>query len=455
MTKKQTQGKGISQMPIVNQFAAGIDIGSKFHYVAIGQEKGQVRRFGSYTHELHELCKWLVESNIRTVALESTGSYWRPLFILLQDYQLNPILVNGKFTKNVSGKKTDVLDCQWIQKMHSLGLLEGSFIPDLFTEKIRQYWRHRQTLVDGCAAYKNKIQKALRLMNIRLDSVITEVTGLSGKAIITAILSGERDAHKLANLAHDRVKKSKEEVAFALTGDWRDEYVFELRHCYELYCYYQEKIAECDKEIQIHMQKEINIKGSPVQEFDGKQKRLRRNDPDIDLQLLSYRLSGGIDLSKIEGVGIGTIMTLISEVGFDMKSFPTAKQFVSWLRLAPNTRITGGKVISSRTKAGKNRLAEAFRHAANGVGNIRKGGMLHQFFKRIEYRKGRISAIVAAARKLAVIVWTMGTKKMAYNPVPTQEYVDKMRQNQLRHLRRKIRQLSVRPDDIDFVANTA
>jgi transposase len=444
------QKKKISQMPIVNDFAAGIDVGSKFHFVAIGQEKGQVKQFGCYTNELHALCKWLKENDVSTVALESTGSYWRPLFILLQEYELNPILVNGKYTKNVSGKKTDVLDCQWIQKMHSLGLLEPSFIPDLFTEQLRQYSRHRQTLIESCARYTNKMQKALRLMNIRLDSVITDVTGLSGKAIITAILNGERDAVKLASLAHHRVKKSKEELALALTGDWREEYIFELRHCYEIYCFYQMKVIECDKEIQTILELEISKKGHQVADFSGSKKRTRKNDPNVDIPILSYHLSGGIDLGKIEGVGTGMILSLMSEVGFDMKSFPTAKHFASWLRLSPDRKISGGKVIVSRTRTGKNRLSEAFRYAANGIGNTRKGGMLHQFFKRIEYRKGRVSAIVATARKLAVIIWTMLRKKMAYNPIPSQQYLDRIRQNQLRNLRRKIQQLDVRPEEIDF-----
>lgn len=450
---KQKESKTVDQMPIVNECAAGIDVGSTSHFVAIGQEKDQVKEFGCYTSELHKLCKWLKENEIKTVALESTGSYWRPLFLLLQDYDLNPILVSGKFTKNVTGKKTDVLDCQWIQKLHSMGLLPSSFVPDLLTEKLRQYARHRQTLIESCARYTNKMQKALRLMNIRLDSVLSDVTGLSGTVIINAILNGERDAVKLAALAHYRVKKSKEEIISALTGDWREEYIFELRHCRELYEYYQLKVAECDKEIEVILQKEIddNDKNQQIPEYEGKAKRIRKNRPKINIEKLSYRLSGGIDLEKIEGVGAGMILTLLSEVGFDMKSFPSAKHFVSWLRLSPNNKVSGGKVIVSKTKPGKSRLSEAFRMAANGIGNNkRKGGMLHQFFKRIEYRKGRISAIIATARKLAVIVWTMITKKVGYNPIPSEDYRNKMRQNQIKHIKRKMRQLNVSLHEIDF-----
>jgi len=208
-------------MPVVNGNAAGIDVGSRSHYVAIGQGPEDVREFGCYTQYLHDLCKWLVDMQITTVALESTGSYWRSLFVLLQYYDLNPILVNGKFTKNVKGKKTDVLDCQWIQKLHTLGLLEGSFLPDLFTETLRQYCRHRQSLLEDSSSYIKKMQKALRLTNIRLDVVLRDITGVSGKAIIEAILAGERDPCRLSQLTHWNVKKSQEEIEAALTGDWR------------------------------------------------------------------------------------------------------------------------------------------------------------------------------------------------------------------------------------------
>ena len=229
------------KMPVVNSAAAGIDVGSRSHFVAIGQNKEDVKEFGVYTDDLHALCKYLLETGRTTVALESTGSYWQPLFVLLQQYNLNPILVNGKFTKNVKGRKTDVQDCQWIQKLHTMGMLEGSFIPDLFTEKVHQYYRHRQTLVENAASYINKMQKALRLINIRLDSVLRDVMGRSGKDIIEAILNGERNAKVLASLAQPTVKTTKEEIASALTGHWRDEYIFELRQCYEIYKHYHKK----------------------------------------------------------------------------------------------------------------------------------------------------------------------------------------------------------------------
>jgi len=246
--KKNVEDR-FEKMPIVHPFAAGIDVGSRSHFVAVGQRKEDVKEYGVYTEDLHRLCKDLLNAGTTTVALESTGSYWQPLFVMLQEYKLEPILVNGKFTKNVKGRKTDVQDCQWIQKLHLMGMLEGSFIPDLFTEAIRQYYRHREYLLENAAGYVNKMQQALRLINIRLDAVLRDVVGLSGKDIIEAILKGERNPAALASLVQPGVKKSQAEITAALTGDWREEYIFELRQCYELYQYYHQKIDECDEEM--------------------------------------------------------------------------------------------------------------------------------------------------------------------------------------------------------------
>ena len=261
----------IEKMPVVNTGASGIDVGGKSHFVAIGQKKEEVREFGVYTDDLHELAKWLIANDIVSVAMESTGSYWQQLFSILQESGLNVILVNGRFAKNVKGKKTDVKDCQWIQKLHSLGLLQGSFLPDSDVESLRIYSRHRKNLIENAADYIKRMQKALRLMNIRLDNVIKDVTGKSGRAIIDAILEGERNPKILAGLANYRVKKSKDEIAKALTGNWRDEYIFELQHSYEIYKNFHEKVAETDKEIEKLLMKqtenidfEINEHNKPI-----------------------------------------------------------------------------------------------------------------------------------------------------------------------------------------------
>lgn len=452
-TKKQ---KDFEQMPVVNAKAAGIDVGSKTHFVAVGQQKDEVREFGCYTSELHELCNWLMEHSITKVALESTGSYWQPLFIMLQAYGLEPILVNGRFTKNVKGRKTDVLDCQWIQKLHSLGLLEGSFIPDLFTETLRQYCRHRQSLLENAASYISKMQKALRMTNIRLDVAVSDITGVSGKMIIEAIISGEKDPVVLASLVKYKVKKSKEEIIKALTGEWREEYIFELRQCYEVYNYFHGKIAECDKHIEAHLNQRIEdnekLDGEARIEYLGKDKYLNKNDPKMNLQRISYQLTGGVDLSVIAGVGSTTIITLLSETGIDLSAFPTARHFTSWLRLAPNKKVSGGRVISSRTLKGKSRLADALRHVAVAVGNRLKEGSLHQFYRRIAYRKGKLAAVTATARKIAVIIYNMLTKRQAYKPIAETEYLEKIRMAQVKAMQRRINQLGVRPDELIFAS---
>ena len=267
MAKQKT-----ASMPVINEHAAGIDIGSKSNYVAIGQNKEDVKEFGVYTEDLNRTAEWLIEKGITSVAMESTGTYWQQLFVILQDHGLETVLVNGRYTKNVKGKKTDVLDCQHIQKMHTLGMLEGSFLPDNITASIRQYTRHRKNLYQDAKRYILRMQKAMRLMNVRLDNVIKDITGKSGKAIITAILNGERDAKKLADLSDGRVKKSKEEIAKALTGDWRNEYIFELKQSFELYYSLTEKIAKTENEIEellIEATKNIDI---DLSEFNPKKK---------------------------------------------------------------------------------------------------------------------------------------------------------------------------------------
>lgn len=446
------------KMPVVNLAAAGIDVGSRSHFVATSQNNEDVKEFGIYTEDLHALCQHLTQEGITTVALESTGSYWQPLFVLLQQYNLNPILVNGKFTKNVKGRKTDVQDCQWIQKLHAMGMLEGSFIPDLFTEKVRQYYRHRQTLVDNAASYINKMQKALRLINIRLDTVLRDVMGRSGKDIVEAILKGERNAEVLALLAQPTVKTSKEEMMAALSGDWREEYIFELRQCYELYQYYHKKIDECDEAIKELLAAEIQRrqKEENLAKAEGikiKKKKARKNEARINIQQLAVDLTGGVDISQIDGVGLGFVLCIIAETGLDLKAFPSAKHFSSWLSLAPDLKKTGGKVINSQTRKGKGRLAKAFMYAANAIGNMKTGGYIVHFFKRIERRKGRSTAITATANKLSKIIWNMLTKKQPYNPVMPAEYLNKIRNREVKNIQRKIRQLNVREEELLFIAS--
>ena len=442
-------------MPIVNPNAAGIDVGSRSHFVAVGQGTDDVREFGVYSDDLQALCLWLKEKGVTAVALESTGTYWQNLFIALMDHGLNPILVSGKFTKNVQGKKTDVQDCQYIQKMHMMGLLPASYQPSPEVEQLRQYARHRQSLIEGGADCIKKMQKAMRLMNIRLDIAISDVTGQSGKAIVRAIIAGKTDAKYLAGLANYKIRKSKEELEHALTGFWKAEYVMELKHSFELYEFYHQKVAECDAAIEALLEKQIEDN----EKKDGEQrpqmerterKKQNKNRPGMDIERLAFQLTGGIDLSKIDGVSGQTLLSIISEIGPEVDKFPTAKHFTSWLRLAPNNRKTGGKVKSSHTPKRKNRLSLALQRAANVIGNNLKAGALHQFFVRIKVKKGYMEAVVATARKLAVIVWNMLSKKEQYQPTEDAAYTEKLKVQAIKNMQRKLKRLNISPEELVF-----
>jgi transposase len=399
-------------MLIINPNAAGIDVGSKSHFVAIGQESYHVKEFGVTTSDLKSLVDYLKSNGIQTVAMESTGSYWQSLFRVLQMNEFEVLLVPGAQIQNVRGK-TDVLDCQWIQKLHSLGLLRGCYLPSETTLKIRTLSRHRKSMVEDCSKLTNRMQKSLRLMNLRLDVAINDIMGVSGRAIIDAILTGEKDPNKLASLTNKRIRKSKEEVAELLHGQYQDELLFELEQNYMLYQCLQKSIESTDKKLE-ELLIEATKDKTTTEELKRVNKQLKgKNQAQFDLQNYSYKMLG-VNLFKIQGVSVNTILTFISEVGNDIFKFQTSKQFVSWLRLAPNNKITGGKVVSSRTKKGKNKLAIAFRDAANTVERL-KTGELVQFFKRIAYKKGRGAAVTATARKIATIFWNMVTKKQEYS----------------------------------------
>ena len=447
----------MSSMPVVNTYAAGIDVGSRTHYVATGQEAGQVRSFGVYQADLLKLSRWLKEERVITVAMESTGSYWKGLFQQLQADGFEVILVNGKHTRNVKGKKTDVLDCQWIQRLHSLGLLSGSFLPDDATDVLRQYVRQREHLIDYGSAYIKKMQQALRLMNIRLDVALSDITGLSGRTVIKAILGGERNPEILASLVDRRVKKSKEEIALSLQGNWREEYLFELKMSYELYEVFKQKERECEACIERllddYIRKvvaETNPNQNSKETVRKAQKKKNKNAPQMDLQSKCILLTHGINLYQIEGVSDSAVLTLLSETGLDLRKFPTAKHFSSWLALSPNNKKSGNRVISSHIAHHKNRLAKALRMAANAVGHC-KEGRLAQFFKRIAYKYGRKAAITATARKLAVIIWNMLTKHQPYRYEDSAIYTEKIRRLQLKNIQRKINALNISDGELNLL----
>jgi transposase len=437
-------------LEIVHPHAAGIDVGSRTHHVAIGQELGDVKEFGVYDHDLKAIAKWLLDNNVTTVAMESTGSYWQNLFTTLQQAKLEVILVNAMFSKNASNKKTDVKDCRWLQKLHSIGLLTGSFLPDTDTEQLRTYCRHRNNLLDGSADTVRKMQKYLRLLNLRLDVVVNDIAGQTGLAIIDAVCKGETNPVALASLRNGRCKKSEAEIAKALCGNGRKDYLFALTQEYEIYLNIQAKIKACDTEIEKLLQEQINSDEQKKQlAIDKKEyKRVNKNTPkNMDMNLLAYQYFGGVDLLAIEGVSHATVLSVMSEVGNSIHHFSSAKKFASWLRLAPNNKISGGKVLSSNIPKGSNRLKIALRNAANVIGNL-KDTALSNFFRKIAFRKGRMAAISATARKLAVIIWNMLVKKTAWQKTSLEEIVVQQRKRKVTEMKRLIHKFDIKTDEL-------
>lgn len=449
--KANKEGQKTVSVPVINEHAAGIDVGSRSHYVAVGQGKDDVREFGVYDRDLRECAQWLQSCGVQTIAMESTGSYWQNLYDVLTESGFEVLLVNGVHTKNMKGRKTDVQDCQWIQYLHSVGLLTSSFLPDIDTEELRTLCRHRDFLLRQSAKYICKMQKGLRLMNFRLDIVLNDITGVSGQAIIRAIIAGETDPRVLAALADWRVKTSKEEIARALSYNGRKDYMYELKDSFDLYQSYMKRIEACDKKIEELMRSQILKHNKPQTSPPPleKKKKQNKNSPKIPLDELSWQWNGEVDLMCIKGVSHSTVLTIDSEVGLSIGKFPSAKDWCSWLRLSPNNRKTGGKIISSHVPKGSNRLAAALRHAAESIGK-QKDAPLYPFFQRILHRKGRCAAIVATARKLAVIIWNMLYKKEKYKPYDTTKIESQIRDKQIKKINKLMQVFDIKTSEIYF-----
>jgi len=441
-----------AKLPVINPFACGIDVGSKSHYVAVGQGSDEVKCFGVYTRDHQAMIEYLRSKSVKTIAMESTGNYWQTLFAALEKAGFEVFLVCGNQTKNVKGRKTDVQDCQWIQWLHSVGMLSNSFIPNEFVAHLRIYSRQRLKYIQIQSRLINQIQRDLRAMNLRLEVALNDVTGKSGRAIIEAILAGERNPVELANLADYRVKKSKEEIAMSLEGNWHVGYLFVLKQHYKAYEQNLELIKECEIATDILVGQylstcDIDSSAAPVHK-----KALKKNKqtPCVDLQKYSFQYFGGVDLFAIEGVNQNTVLTLMAEVGSDIFKFHSSKAFASWLHLCPNEKITGGKVIGNRTKRGANPLSQALKSAANAVGNLKAPSHLTNFFKKIAYKNGRKEAITATAHKLAVIIYNMLTKYQPYQPFKKEANEEKERVKKLNEIDRFIRKYKIDIGEVNF-----
>jgi len=399
-------------LPHINRNSAGIDVGSASHFVAVPADRDDhpVREFAAFTGDLYRMADWLQACGIETVAMESTGVYWIPVFQVLEERGFEVKLVDARQLKRVPGRKTDVADCQWLQQLHSFGLLGGAFRPDDQVCVLRSYMRQRAMLVRYAGQHVQHMQKALVQMNVQLQHVIEDVTGATGMRIIRAILDGERDPHCLAALRDNRCKNSVSTIAKALQGDWREEHLFALQQAVELVEAYQAKIADCDTRIEAQLQTFEDRSGGQTPP-KGHPSRHDRHDLGFDATAELFRMTG-VDLVAVNGLEAHTVLKVLSETGLDMSKWPTSKHFGSWLGLAPNNRVSGGKVMSRRTIPTANRAAAALRVAAQALHHSRSA--LGAFLRRKAAQLGMPKAITATAYKLARIIYGILTEGTAF-----------------------------------------
>lgn len=437
-------GKRVEHVEVIHPNAAGLDIGAREIYGCIppDREGETVRMFGTFTPDLHGLAAWLVANNVDTVAMESTGVYWIPVFEILEARGLKVFLVNGWHIKHVPGRKSDVADCQWIQKLHALGLLSGSFRPDGEMCALRAYLRHRTDLVHHRAAHVQHMQKALQQMNIQLPQVLADITGDTGMAIVRAIVAGERDSVKLAQLRNYRCKSSEDVIAKALTGTWKDEHLFALGQALALYDFYTQQVAACDARIEQHYTAmrprwEIEDAKAILPSRKPHQKR-RANEPNLDVRGEIIRLTG-VDLAAVDGIGASLAQTILSEIGTDMSKWATDKQFTAWLGLAPRNDISGGKVLRSRTLPSRNRAGQAFRQAATAV--ARSSTAFGAYYRRKRAQGGPLFAQAATAHKIARTVYHLLKYHVQYEDIGAERFALKQRQRDVAALHKKATKL--------------
>jgi transposase len=438
--QRQTEPLGI-----VNEHAAGLDIGAEevFACVPIGadREGRSIRRFPTYTPDLHEMAVWLVACGVDTVAMESTGVYWIPVHEILEAHGIKSHIVNARHLKNVPGRKSDVKDCQWIQQLHSYGLLRGSFRPEEDMAVLRSYRRHRDDMIEHRSAHILHMQKALTLMNVRLTEVVSDITGVTGMSIIRAIVEGERDTEVLLRARRKGCKHSPEDFMKALTGNYRTEHMFALKQALSLYDSYTQVIAECDARIELQfsaMRPACDEDDQPPLGPDRKSNSHSKNASSFDSRAQMYRITG-VDLTAVDGLNESTAQTILSEIGTDMSKWPTVKHFGSWLGLSPHNSISGGKILKSRTYKGSARAAQAFRLAAQSLS--KSFTALGASYRRMRARMGSQQANVATAYRIARIVYYMLRDKKPYVPMSAEQYDEAQKKRELKSLTRRAAQL--------------
>ena len=432
----------ISLLERLQPDAAGIDCGQTSHFVAVPPDRDPqpVREFRTFTAELERLADWLAQCRIKTVAMESTGVYWIPLYEILEQRGFEVMLVNARDVHNVRGRKSDVMDCEWLRELHSVGLLRPSFRPAAALVPLRSFMRQRETLVEEASARIHRMQKALTQMNVMLHVVVTDITGETGLKILRSILAGERDPEQLAAHRDHRCHASHAELAAALSGNYRAEHLFALKQNLAAYQFLLQQIAECDSEIEALLTTLANNQPPPTAPLpDARSKRTSKHAPAFDIRSPLHRLTGGADLSQIDSIGPQAALQIIAEIGTDMRRWPTEKHFTSWLALAPNNKISGGRLLSSRTPPSANRAAVILRRCAMSL--TRTSTALGAFYRRLAARTGKAKAITATARKLALVVYRVLSGNLVYNDPGATAYHQLHRTRELKSLRRRARLL--------------
>lgn len=429
-------------LEVVHPHAAGIDVGNGAHYVAVRPDRDPepVRRFECFTADLHRLADWLESCGVQTVAMQSTGVYWIPLYEVLEERGFHVYLVNARHTKNLPGRKSDVQESQWLLKLHTYGLLNNSFQPPAEIRVLRTYWRQRAEHVRGAAMCVQRMQKALTQMNVQLANVISDVSGLTGQTIVRAIVAGEHDPVKLAGLSHPGIQASREEVAKSLEGNWRPELLFVLQQEVEMYDTYQLRISECDQQLQKHLASFSDVVpcASPDAVLKRKRTKPAKNAPRFELRSELQRITG-VDLTRIDGIDVMVAQTLVSEVGLDMSRWKTEAHFASWLGLCPDNRTSGDKVLKRGTRRVINRAATALRMAA--VTLMRSRTYLGAQYRRLRTKLGAPKAITAMAHRLARLVYRMLKYGEQYVDKGAEYYEQRYRNQQIQSLRKRAAKL--------------
>ncbi len=444
MSNKKAQVSSWAGLRVSQPNAAGLDIGSDEIWAAVPPDRTSesVRKFGTFTPDLKTLADWLTTCGVDTVAMESTGVYWIPVYEILEAQGFQVFVVNARHLKNVPGRKSDIQDCQWIQGLHSVGLLRGSFRPAAEFVALRAYLRHRAGLIEHRAAHIQHMQKALQQMNVQLTQVISDITGVTGLAIIRAIVAGVRNPQLLAEMRQPTCKKSKQEIIKALSGNYRSEHVFALKQALALYDFYTEQIRDCDVEIERQFS---NLKPQsedlPPLPPSDKSDSHSKNGPDYDARSHLYRIAG-VDLVAIAGLNQSTVLTIVSETGTDLSRFPTEKHFCSWLGLAPHNDISGGKRLRSRTLPTDNRAGQAFRMAAQSVSRS-PDSAFGVFYRRMRARLGAKQAIVATAHKIARAFYHMLRYRTPFHDMGGEEYERRARERETANLRKRAAKLGL------------